>query len=99
MQLDIDTLEALRRQHPDQLRARPRPHDFAPDGSSDLLAHRPQWTEEPQPTLRDLTRLRPDERALYDDLRWLRLTERPLRLEQERIDFALVAQAVARAVR
>jgi hypothetical protein len=60
-----------------------------------LLAHRPQWTEEPQPTLRDLARLTPDEGVLYDDLRWLRLHERPLRLEQERIGFETVAQAVA----
>ena len=59
-----------------------------------LLAHRPQWTDEPQPTMRDLSRLSPDESALYDDLRRLRLHERPLRLEQERIDFRAVARAV-----
>ena len=79
----------------DQLRAH---HSHATSFLMDrrtLMAHRPQWTEEPQPTLRDLGRLTSDERALYDDLRWLRLHERPLRLEQERITFGAVAQAVA----
>ena len=61
-----------------------------------LLAHRQQWTDEPRPTSRELMHLSPDERALYDDLRCLRLRDRPLRLEQERISFAAVAQAVAR---
>lgn len=79
----------------DQLRAHhPHATSFLMDRRT-LLAHRPQWTEEPQPTLRDLGRLTSDERALYDDLRWLRLHEKPLRLEQERIAFAAVAQAVA----
>lgn len=80
----------------DQLRAHhPHTTSFLMDRQT-LLAHRPQWTDEPQPTLRDLTRLSPDESALYDDLRWLRLHEKPLRLEQERIGFATVAQAAAR---
>jgi hypothetical protein len=60
-----------------------------------MLTHRPQWTEEPQPTLRELPRLNDEERGLYDDLRWLRLHEKPLRLEQERIGFGLVRQAVS----
>jgi hypothetical protein len=77
----------------DQLRAHhPHATSFLMDRQT-LLAHRPQWTDEPQPTLRDLTLLTPDEGALYDDLRWLRLHEKPLRLEQERIGFAAVAQS------
>jgi hypothetical protein len=82
----------------DQLRAHhPHATSFLMDRET-LLTHQPQWTEEPQPTLRDLTRLTPDEGALYDDLRWLRLRQKPLRLEQERIGFAAVAQAVVQAV-
>jgi hypothetical protein len=82
----------------DQLRAHhPHAASFLMDRAT-LLTHRAQWTDEPQPTLRDLTRLTPDEGALYDDLRWLRLHEKPLRLEQERVGFAAVAQAVAQAV-
>ena len=60
-----------------------------------LLAHREQWACEPQPTQRDLPRLGDDERRLYDDLRWRRLRDEPLRLEQERIAFGRVEQAVA----
>lgn len=51
------------------------------------------WTAEPLPTLRDLPRLTPAEGALYDELRWLRLSEQALRLEQERIGFGCVLQA------
>jgi len=61
-----------------------------------LLAHRPQWTEEPEPTLRDLVGLNAAERALYDDLRWKRLGEQAVRLEQERIGFAYVERALGR---
>jgi len=60
-----------------------------------LLAHEDQWVTEPQPTLRDLPLLDGDERRLYDDLRWRRLREEPLRLEQERIAFGRVQQKVA----
>ena len=60
-----------------------------------LLTHRPQWTTEPQPTLRDLPRLNHEESALFDDLRWLRMGEQPVRLEQERIGFGWVLQASA----
>jgi hypothetical protein len=49
---------------------------------------------ESQPTLRDLARLSFDERALYDDLRWGRLGDQPVTLEQERIDFGQVLLAV-----
>ena len=60
-----------------------------------LLAHRELWGDEPQPTQRELTRLSDNERQLYDDLRWRRLRDEPLRLEQERIAFGRVEQAVA----
>ena len=79
----------------DQLRAHhPHVKSFLMDRQT-LLAHRPQWTVEPQPTVRDLPRLCDDERTLYDDVRWLRLNDQPLRLEQERVSFGSVAQAVA----
>lgn len=61
-----------------------------------LLAQRDQWVDEPQPTQRELPLLSVDERRLYDDLRWCRLREQPLRLEQERIAFGRVEQALAR---
>jgi hypothetical protein len=61
-----------------------------------LITHRPQWTEELQPTLRDLPRLNAGERALYDDLRWKRLGDLQVRLEQERIGFRRIEEAVAR---
>ncbi len=60
-----------------------------------LITHRPQWTEERQPTLRELPRLNAGERALYDDLRWRRLSDLQVRLEQERIGFRRVEAAVA----
>ena len=79
----------------DQLRSRwPHAQSFLMDRPT-LLAHRAQWTDEPQPTQRDLTHLSAEERALYDDLRWLRLQDTPLRLEQERIGFGWVERAVA----
>jgi hypothetical protein len=79
----------------DQLRAHhPHAQSFLMD-SETLLAHRPQWVDEPQPTQRDLPRLNAVERALYDELRWLRLSERPVRLEQERVGFGWVLRASA----
>ena len=60
-----------------------------------LLAHRAHWVDEPQPTQRDLSRLSDPERLLYDDLRWRRLRDEPLRLEQERIAFGRVEQWAA----
>ncbi len=81
----------------DQLRAKfPRAESFLMDRAT-LLAHRDLWTDEPEPTQRDLPRLTVDERALYDDLRWKRLGDgevRQVRLEQERIGFGLVEQAL-----
>jgi hypothetical protein len=88
---DIDThgfaiLDQLRGHHPHAM-------SFLMDRQT-LLAHQAQWGVEPQPTLRDLDRLTPDEGALYDDLRWGRLGDQPVRLEQERIDFDQVVRAV-----
>jgi hypothetical protein len=79
----------------DQLRAHhPHARSFLMDRPT-LMAHRAQWTDEPQPTLRDLPRLTPEESGLYDDLRWRRLGEQAVRLEQERIAFGAVARASA----
>jgi len=79
----------------DQLRAHvPHACSFLMDRDT-LLAHRAQWIAEPQPTQRDLPRLTDDERRLYDDLRWRRMVDEPVRLEQERIAFGRVEQAVA----
>ena len=60
-----------------------------------MMAHQDQWVTEPQPAQRELPRLAPDERRLYDDLRWRRLQEVPLRLEQERIAYGRVMRKVA----
>ena len=62
--------------------------------SDTLMAHADHWGHEPQAQQRDLPRLTPDERGVYDALRDNRI--RPgLRLEQERIGFAWVQQALA----
>ena len=82
----------------DQLRAhQPQVQSLLMDRAT-LLAHRAQWTTEPQPTLRDLGRLNADEQALYGDLRWQRLEAQALRLEQERIGYGWACSAVQRAV-
>ena len=79
----------------DQLRAQlAHAQSFLMDRDT-LLAHQAQWTTEPQPTQRDLARLTAAERPLYDDLRWRRLRDEPVRLEQERIGFGWVERAVA----
>lgn len=62
-----------------------------------LLAHRAHWADEPQPTRRDLPKLNYDEQALYDDLRQNRLG-RQVRLEQEKIGFDWVRNALANLV-
>jgi len=59
-----------------------------------LLAHAGQWGREPQPLLRDLLRLTPEELAVFNDRRDNRLQPQ-LRLAQERIGFARVQAAVA----
>ncbi len=60
-----------------------------------LLSHAQFWGREPQPVKGELARLSRDEQAVYDDLRFDRLGER-LRLEQERIRFSWVGQALDR---
>ncbi|OGA96367.1 MAG: hypothetical protein A3E79_00615 [Burkholderiales bacterium RIFCSPHIGHO2_12_FULL_61_11] len=78
----------------DQLRAQlPHVHSLLMDRTT-LLAHATQWGEEPQPLLRDLPRLTVEEGALFDELRDNRLRAR-LRLEQERIGFGWLQQALA----
>ncbi|WP_354686748.1 DUF3322 domain-containing protein [Cupriavidus necator] len=59
-----------------------------------LMAFEAQWGVEDNQTLRDLSRLRPEEQALYDDLRDNRIRKN-LRLEQERVGFDWVREAVA----
>ncbi len=61
-----------------------------------LLGHKELWGEELQDRrcLHDLDALDDEERALYDDLRFDRLGER-VRLEQERIGYSQVLDAVA----
>jgi len=59
-----------------------------------LLAFETQWGDEEKQTLRDLPRLNPEERALYDDLRDNRIRKN-LRLEQERIGFGWVESALS----
>ena len=77
----------------DQLRAQlPQAQSFLMDRNT-LLSHRAQWTSDRQPTTRDLPRLRQEESALYDELRWLRLSPEPVQLEQERIAFGVVLRA------
>jgi hypothetical protein len=78
----------------DQLRSHlPHARSFLMDRET-LLAHQPQWSDEPEPSLRDLPRLTAAERAVLDDLRWKRLGDRQVRLEQERIGFGWVARAL-----
>ncbi len=77
----------------DQLRALlPHAQSLLMDAAT-LMAHQPQWGEEPQPVAHDLPRLTPQERALYDDLRHNRPRAK-LRLEQERVDFQHVQRAL-----
>ncbi len=59
-----------------------------------LQAFEVLWGEEEKQTLRDLPRLNPEERALYDDLRDNRIRKN-LRLEQERIGFGWVESALS----
>jgi hypothetical protein len=78
----------------DQLRADfPEAESLLMDRAT-LLAHREQWTTEASPTKVELTRLRSEEKELYDDLRAGRLAP-ALRLEQERIGFAWVESTLS----
>jgi len=56
-----------------------------------LDAHASTWGVEDTPLRADLPRLKPDERALYDDLRDNRI-RKGLRLEQEHVGFGWVSQ-------
>ncbi len=77
----------------DHLRGRfPHVISFLMD-SATLLAHEAQWGVESERSVRDLTRLTVDERALFDVLRDDRI-KRNLRLEQERIAFSWVIRAL-----
>ena len=82
----------------DQLRAQlPHVQSLLMDRPT-LMAHPDHWGEEPQPVSRDLRRLNAAESALFDDLRHKRLQSKAgisLRLEQERIDFGWLLQAIA----
>lgn len=78
----------------DRLRARlPQAQSVLMDRET-LLAHHDRWGSEDRPAKSLLTRLTPDELALYDDLVTDRLGER-VRLEQERIDWSWVAARLA----
>lgn len=75
----------------DQLRAwLPQTRSMLMDRDT-LLAHRDRWVVEASPTAARLNRLTVDEEALYHDLITDRLGRR-IRLEQERIDWAWVAE-------
>lgn len=63
-----------------------------------LLAFKAHWAEEGKQQLRDLPRLSPDERALYNDLRDNRIGEN-LRLEQEKIGFGWLESALSVLIR
>lgn len=78
----------------DQLRCRfDHVESFLMDRKT-LLTFTSQWGKEIKQTLRDLLRLSPEERALYDDLRDNRICLN-LRLEQERIGFSWVESALS----
>src|SRR5690606_31740736 len=79
----------------DQLRSHmPHVMSFLMDNET-LTAHRGQWGVEPSPTLRELTRLTPEERSVYDDIRSQRLqNDFCVRLEQERISFGWLQRAL-----
>lgn len=78
----------------DQLRSRfNHVESFLMDRAT-LLAFESQWGEEEKQTLRDLTGLKLEEKALYDDLRDNRIRKH-LRLEQERIGFGWVESALS----
>lgn len=59
-----------------------------------LLAHRPHWTTEPNPTARWLEHLVPAEQSVYEDL----IEDRygvAVRLEQERVSFSSLRRALS----
>jgi hypothetical protein len=58
-----------------------------------LMAHRTLWVHEHAPYRAGLSRLDPDEQALFDDLVYDRLGER-VRLEQERVSYAFLERSL-----
>ena len=73
----------------DRLRAHfPHAASFLMDRET-LHAHAAHWGEEPVQAKHELSRLREEERSLFEDLRANRIRER-LRLEQERIGYGWV---------
>jgi hypothetical protein len=58
-----------------------------------LLAHRSLWVQEQAPYRAALSRLEPDEQALFDDLVHGRLGEN-VRLEQERVSYAFLERSL-----
>ncbi|MCZ4314073.1 DUF3322 domain-containing protein [Comamonadaceae bacterium G21597-S1] len=58
-----------------------------------LMAHEALWGNEDKPTLSELPRLSPDERALYDELRDNRI-RKGLRLEQELVGYEWLCNAL-----
>jgi len=79
----------------DQLRSRfPSTRSLLMDRET-MLEHKAFWGREDRPTNRDLPRLRPGESSLYDDLRFNRLGA-DVRLEQERIGFRWVLEALSK---
>ena len=82
----------------DQLRAHlPYAESFLMDRAT-LLAGKQFWGQEKTPVERDLPRLNAAEKALYEDLCANRLGER-VRLEQERIGFVRVREALGGTLR
>lgn len=78
----------------DQLRTQfPHVHSLLMDEAT-LQTHAAQWVQEPQPLLRNLPRLTPDEASVFNTLRDNRFGQR-VRLEQERIGFGWVQRALA----
>lgn len=70
----------------------PQTRSFLMDQAT-LLSHRPFWGREPAPTGRDLPMLTPEEEKVYLSLK-SDCHGPQLRLEQERISFSLVRQAI-----
>lgn len=63
-----------------------------------LLSHRPLWVQEAVQHIGMLKRLTPEEQALFEDLQNCRIGDR-VRLEQERISFGLLKQALDQVCR
>ena len=84
----------------DQLRAQlPQVQSLLMDHAT-LMAHQTQWGKEPQPVLRDLPRLDPAEKALFDALcgrspLGAKDPSAGMRLEQERIGFGWLTAHLA----